>query len=181
MLSPKPYYRIKADGICIYVSVEVTNPLYAKVSLLVANLFFLFVAWIAIIERIPGLLLITILILVFLVRYTLWNFYGRENLIITKKAFSYQHEFGFFKTSQKTIKIDNRVVLEPHEQGQFRGAKQWQLNFISYREDDDLPFVLYAMSLYIPDDGLWRLEHLLDDMFTDVPGEDVAFPTIFLN
>lgn len=181
MLSPKPYYRITADGICIYVSVEVTNPLYAKVSLLFANLFFLFVAWIAIIEGIPGLLLVTILILIFLIRYTLWNFYGRENLIITKKALSYQQEFGFFKTPQKTVKIYNRVVLEPHEQGQFKGIKQWQLNFVSYREDDDLPFVLYAMSLYVPDEGLWRLEHLLDDLFTDNPADDVAFPTIFLN
>lgn len=103
----KDKFIINTDGVCVYVSVSVTNSLVGKILLLLANGIALTVLVLSVVEWIPALLLVTLVMLALLMRYTLWNLFGAENLIINTKSLSYQHDYGFWKTGYTTKDIIN--------------------------------------------------------------------------
>lgn len=52
-------------------------------------------------------IIFTIIILVFPVRYLLWNNYGEESIIINETSLSYSFNYGILKTTYKTINFEN--------------------------------------------------------------------------
>ena len=158
MKEPKP--RIFSDGICVYVSVSVNNSLVGKVALVVANAFILSVFVLSIKEWIPGLFICTTIFLIMLIRYTLWNFYGKENLIANTKSFSYQHDYGFFKTSYITKPVHARLILtnEEKEDGIY-------CTFITYRKTDNLPVEIYNMTFPVSEKDLQLINLLIEQLY----------------
>jgi len=167
------------DEVCIYVSTSANNPLWAKAVLLLADLLIVFIISFALIEWIPGLLLLNMVILFFLSRYTLWNIYGKEYLIISAKSFSYQHDYGFFRTNNTTKSI-NKLALKVTAIKQDGDEKWLRLLFHSY-DSLNLPVEIYSMSFYIPQHEIEHLNILINNTFLDEMSERYSLPTINLN
>ncbi|TWJ02376.1 hypothetical protein JN11_01348 [Mucilaginibacter frigoritolerans] len=55
------YNQIWTDGVCVYVSAKVSNPIFGKVLLLIADSMIISVAILAVKIRIPGLFLFSML------------------------------------------------------------------------------------------------------------------------
>jgi len=175
----KERIKIYSDEICIYVSIGVNNPLYGKVALILADALILSVLILAIVIWIPGLALVSLLFLFFLTKYTLWNIYGRENVIINTKNVTYQHDYGFFKTDYTILPINKGLSLKvapakPTEN------KELLIKMTSYN-DNDLPVEIYTMALSVPEDDVIRLNMLMKQLFVDKMAEEYMLPPIHLN
>ncbi|MCQ6960995.1 hypothetical protein [Mucilaginibacter aquariorum] len=170
---------IYSDEICIYISICANSPLYGKIALLIADLLILSVLIFAIVLWIPGLLLVSAFFLFFLGKYSLWNFYGKENLIINTKTISYQHDYGFFKPAYTVVPFNKILNLQVAPAKPIEN-KELLVKFSSYN-DDDLPIEIYTISLSIPEEDVRRLNTLVKQLFADKMADEYMLPHIHLN
>jgi hypothetical protein len=170
---------IYSDEICIYISICANSPLYGKIALLLADLLILCVLIFAIVLWIPGLLLVSALFLFFLGKYSLWNFYGKENLIINTKTVSYQHDYGFFKTAYTVVPFNKTIKLQVAPAKPIE-SKELLVKIWSYN-DNDLPVEVYTTSLTISEEDVIRLNTLIKQLFVDKMADEYMLPHIHLN
>jgi len=173
--------QIWTDGVCVYVSAKVSNPILGKIALVIADAMILSVAILAIKIRIPGLLLFSMLPLFFLAKYTLWNFFGRETLIINTKSFSYQHDYGVIKMAFVTKKIANKIIVKALPVETDDTENPLQLSFISYHKENDIPFEVYHTSLYFSEKEAIYINSLIQQLFIDELSKNNEFPAVYLN
>src|ERR1700761_486593 len=93
--------RIFSDDVCIYVFANTNHALWRKAILILASLFMFSVVCFSLAIWLPDLTILSLIIGFMVLRYSLWNIYGEENLIINTKSLSYQHGYGFFRTGYK--------------------------------------------------------------------------------
>ncbi|MES2064319.1 MAG: hypothetical protein V4456_20550 [Bacteroidota bacterium] len=171
--------KIYSDEICVYVSIGVSNPLYGKIALVLADAIILSVLILAIVIWIPALALVSTMFLFFLTKYTLWNLYGRENVIINTKTVSYQHDYGFFRTGYTTVPFKKGLSLKV---GPAKPAENKELLLlISSYNDNDLPVDIYTTTLSMPEDDVIRLDTLMKQLFVDKMADEYMLPPIHLN
>lgn len=175
----QPASLIYTDGICIYISVKVTNPLVGKVVLVLANLMVLFPVILGITEGILAMTLAFGAFFLILLKYTLWNFWGRENIIVNTKSVSYQHEYGVFKTNYTTKSLFGRLLIEYFDNKKEPGCVNCR--FISYSEITDVPFEIYTMVFPLSQKDVDKLRTYLDKLFIDHLSDGLGMPHISLN
>ncbi len=85
---------------------------------------------------------------IWLVRNYLWNRYGKEYLIISKKSFSYYYDYGLIQTKKTTFKCNDLVIkiVKLNEE-----HKKSTLAFFRFNEENDLQEEMHPTSVYIPD------------------------------
>lgn len=77
----------------------------------------------------------------------LWNFYGKELIIISKKSLSYNYDYGFYKTRLNIIPINQlRVYTENITDKKNVLSK---IAFTDYSAEDDLPEDIHKTTLYL--------------------------------
>lgn len=177
---------IKTDGVCLYVSTEVRAERTGKLMLLVLNLLIWtgIVALIANVEdRAIGEALLLLLIMgvirhYTLGKYTLWNFFGKESFINTK-SFSYQHDYGFYRTNL-TTKDFTRLRVEYRNLREEKGTLSGKLFFFHYNERE-LPELLFETTLLIPQKYAECIIAGINELFADRMAEKYQFPYPSLN
>jgi hypothetical protein len=174
------HFQISFDGLCIYVCLAVENPLPGKIALVMADLFILGVFFVAACWWIPLLALVSLTFLILLMRFTLWSFFGRENLIISKMAVCYQYDYGLIRMPQVTRKLSKALRLAYDSHWLDKDVIKVKLNLVSY-DENDLPVLVHQVALPVTVQQAGQFDDLLKQLFMDNRPDDHAMPVINLN
>jgi hypothetical protein len=101
------------NNVCITIKSKVS--LAFRIFFITCNLALLGLIILAVILHIPAFALAAVILLLFSLRYTLWNLYGREKLTISKRLVTYSHSCLFFKTHLHTKRIGKKLTVVPYE------------------------------------------------------------------
>lgn len=117
----------------------------------------------------------TFLVFYLLGRYTLWNLYGREIIQITTKQFSYQFDYGWYKTEMKHIEFIRLSTDYPNKEipiGKFEFTLD---NGLEDEHSEEWGFVNHSTfnhetTVELPKTELARLDAHLSLLFKMEPG-----------
>lgn len=145
-----------SDGINLYSIFKVEASKTGKIilSICIIILLVVFVLVISTIEKqyiasaVLPILIFSGFMIIFPVRYLIWNLYGKENLIVNTKSISYFYDYGFFKTNLKTIffyKLGTgfQFVREDEE------GEKGRLLFYNYNKESNLPELIHQTSVLL--------------------------------
>lgn len=172
--------QLTYDDVCVYATTLVKATSSAKFILAFINLLFLGIIVLFLVTQVFVGALFFFGLEIFIIKYTLWNLFGEERLIINTKAISYQQHYGFFTTSFQRIELHKRVVVLPYDQIVDGAKKSTKFLFQSYN-DHDLPYVVYHSVLNIPEADFEELLRKIDQMFLDEMTTSYEMPTIYMN
>ncbi|MBL4642981.1 MAG: hypothetical protein JKY44_05260 [Flavobacteriaceae bacterium] len=166
--------NINSDGINVYVIMEIRIHNGLKVVLVGVTItvivLLVFLLSMLDVKEEPKLIFpmvtIPLLVFYFLVRYTLWNLFGKENLIINTKSISSNFEYGWYKTNLKTILID-RLGFGQEFVREFELVKYGNLNLYNYDKLTHLPEVIYSTSIELTLDEIKEIENKISEIFID--------------
>ncbi|WP_121810967.1 hypothetical protein [Mucilaginibacter kameinonensis] len=175
----QPKSEIFSDGICVYVSVNVSNPFIGKLALVFANLLILTVIGLGVVWHIPGMVICFGLLFVLLAKYSLWNFFGWENLIINTRSVSYQRDYGLFKTRYIIKRLQSRLIISHSLYKPNPGCIL--RSFGSYKQVDNTPFEIYNMTFPMAEADAKYLNTLIEKLFIDDMSRRYDLPQIILN
>ena len=85
-------------------------------------------------------------------RYTLWNLFGEERLIVSTKAINYQHHFGFFNTPWKPEKF-NKIYLAFRKTHEIENQTYGKLDFIT-DDENGVHTMLYSTSIAVSEEEI---------------------------
>lgn len=175
----KPKSEIYSDGVCVYVSVSVSNPFIGKLALVFANLLILTVIGLGIAWQIPAMVICFLLLFMLLAKYSLWNFFGQENLIINTRSVSYQNDYGLFKTRYVIKRLQSRLIIS---HSLYKASPGCVLcSFGSYKQVDNTPFEIYSMTFPMTEADAKYLNTLIEKLFIDDMSKRYDLPQIILN
>jgi hypothetical protein len=132
----------------VNLSIEAETSVQVKATLLFFDMIGLLILFTSIFEWLLGLLIMGILWSVLFGSLTLWNFFGRETITITKKALTYQQYYGFYKTNPEHKPIHRALNISLIPVPEKSGQPHYQLIFESYNAQQ-LPEEIYRSSLSI--------------------------------
>ncbi|MNR02609.1 hypothetical protein D3C85_1184650 [compost metagenome] len=173
-------FIIDSDGICLFITLTLRTHLFGKLTLIFLNLAVAGIAIMAVTEGIPALDIVSVLILLFLIRYSLWNFYGKEHLTINTKSIRYQHEYGFFKTTAQTNKIGKSLMVQAQNIYQSGKSKQVRLVFISH-DENDFPEEIYHVAIPITQKNANSVVRGINLLYMDKVTDNYSLPPIHMN
>lgn len=174
----KHTFLIRTDGICVYASIGIRIALIGKIYLMVMHAAALLVIGVALKEWIPMLLLVALLFEGWLLKYTLWNLFGKERLIINTKSISFQYDYGFFKTDYVTREIHRMLDIRLSETD-LKSDRRY-LHFLSCNEND-IPLEIYSAALTVTEGEGERLAMQVKQLFVDTFTEQYELPPIHMN
>jgi hypothetical protein len=168
------------DGICVYATSKIKLNLVAVVILTVANLVLLAVITLFAIEGLPLPSIVFGLAELFIIKYTLWNFFGEERLIINDKSLSYQQHYGFFTTALHTITFNKKIWIIDYDKVIQADTCYVKFKFQSY-DKNSLPEIIYHSVLNITEADFKNFLQYTDRLFIDDLVSKHAMPEINLN
>lgn len=171
---------LRYDGICVYATSKVKPNLVAIMILTFVNIGLLTVITLFAIESLPILVLVFGLAELFIIKYTLWNFFGEERLIINDKTLSYQQHYGFFTTTLNTIAFNKKIWIKDYDRVNQGNISYVKFLFESY-DKNSLPEVIYHSVLNITEADFKKFLQYIDKLFIDDLVREHAMPEIHLN
>jgi hypothetical protein len=171
---------IDHDGLNVRLFMKVESTKMGKISMIFVNLIGLALLGIALEEWLLGLLAMAALWLIFFGWITLWNFFGKELVIINTKSLSYQHTYGFYITPLETKKINRAMNISLLPAGETKGTPHYNLVFESFNEND-LPEELYRTALPISEDELTLLKKYIRRLYFEKVSPDFVSQSYLLN
>ena len=175
--------NIHTDGINVYVTSQVRSHPAGKwivtlFTVLVGCLLLFIFAKIDPVKHgaaIIPLFLVSFLFYYFIVRYTLWNWFGKEHLIINTKSVSTQLDYGWYRTNLKTMNfsrlgLSSEIIQKTDEQS------FGKIYFFNYREEDNLPEEIYQTAILLPEQQLEEIKDLIWLLFEPVTPTLNQFP-----
>lgn len=103
-------------------------------------------------ERIILIFIYLIAVILFPIKYAIWNVFGKEILILNKKSFSHQYNFGFISTNLKTISFGEDLTISFQELIIDKNEKFGKIYFYEDDEVTGLPKLIHNTSIRIPED-----------------------------
>ncbi|SHG39422.1 hypothetical protein [Pedobacter caeni] len=173
-------FMIDSDGICLFITLTLRPSLPGRLILIFLNAVLAGIITVAAIHEIPALLIVSALIFLLLIRYSLWNFYGKEHLTINTKSIRYQHEYGFFKTTAQTNKIGRSLMVEAQNIYQSGKSKQVRLVFVSH-DENDFPEEVYHVAIPITQKNANAVIRGINLLYMDKVTDDYSLPPIHMN
>ncbi|MNY50835.1 hypothetical protein D3C86_1863760 [compost metagenome] len=116
---------------------------------------------------------------VLLFRYSLWNLYGLETIVLKKNALSYQHHYGFLKMPLRTVNITKNLRVIPFHENFQAGNKAMKLIFESIDERLQ-PVNLYQTSLSVSNTDYKRFMNSFNKLYKQHP-EEYVLPLLQMN
>jgi len=180
--------KLNTDGTNVYATLYVKARRPGLIILTVINLLLIslviFFASTVQLDQNPSvifpLIIFGLLIIVFPLRYLLWNSYGKEQLIITKKSLSFSYDYGLFQTNLKTFE-HNRLGLAFEEVRKSDCQSIGRLMFIRYDEKTDLPETIYQTTILLSMEHLEEIEVAIGDLYQQQLNEEFSFYPTSLN
>lgn len=164
--------EIVSDGANVYCTLSVKANIKGKI-ILGACVIFLVILHITLFssltqeelkEFILPLFIFGALIIIFPVRYFIWNLYGKEHLIINTKSVSHRYDYGLVSTSLKTH-VYNRLGTGYELVRQINQIEHGRLIFYTYNDENGLQELLFQTSVLINLEELIELDQAIDSLF----------------
>lgn len=168
--------KITSNGICTYVTILVKPKATGIMLLLFVNMANAAVIYFAFTQNILALLFISLAVATFLIKYSLWNLMGKENLIISTKTITYQNDYGFFKTQYLSKELNTFLDLQSEPAMEEKGMPQYKLQFISC-DERGIPVVIYTTNLPVTEQDRETLRSHINHLFIDKESDQ---PPIFV-
>jgi len=172
--------KFSYDGVCVYVTTTVKAGITAKIILSFINLVLLGIIIFFTFEHIVIASIVFSGFELLVIKYTLWNLFGEERLIINTKSLNYQQHYGFFTTSLHTINFNKKIIIRPYEEVFEADVKYSKFLFESY-DENNLPVVIYHTVLNITEEDFVKLVRQIDQLFLDEMVTSNEMPAIYLN
>lgn len=173
-------YKIAKDSINLYVTLEINPSKRRKFFLFFCILLMISVpiSLITIIDSEPQdfiipIPIISFLIFYFIIRYFLWNIYGKENIIINNKTISYNRDFGLYQTkytSNHYYKLDFAIEHVKKD----NNVELGELIFINFSEETQLSEVIFQTSILIELKELEKLRQEIELHLYDIDKDKLA-------
>jgi hypothetical protein len=147
--------QVHSDGICVYIDTKVKSAIIGKIILIVFNIvlwsFYLFFALSTHGNEVKGLFLPLVLIPIILIfilgRYTLWNLWGKELIRINTKNITFQRSYGIITTNENQISL-YRLGWTYSKIRFFKGLEYGKLFFYNY-DKNDIPKLVFENTILI--------------------------------
>ena len=160
----KDQVYINSDGVNVYANIAVkAHPVGKAILLPLVGLLciaFILFACTTPVEDIARAIVPVLVLGAFIVfvplRYLLWNFLGKEYLIITSKTVSHAYHYGLFTTRLKS-KNYGRLSMEFRPEREANGTELGKLAFINYNEVTGLPEELHRTTVLAPKEEIEAL------------------------
>lgn len=173
-------YKLTKDSVNLYLTLEI-NPSYRRrIFLLFCILFMILIpiSLITVVNTEPQNLIvpasfISFIIFYFIIRYFLWNIYGKENIIINNKTITYNRDFGLYQTkytSNHYYKLDFATELVKKD----NNVELGDLVFINFSEETLLPEVIFQTSILIEVHELKKLQQEIELHLFDIDKSKLA-------
>lgn len=158
------------DGVNFHLHSKVKIPNWMKAGLILLNsalcLFLIFLASESIGEFESGRNLIMIVIgflalwFYTLGRYSLWNLFGEEDIIINSKAIHWTYNYGFFSIN-RNVSFSKIIWYYYYEEREFEGQKWSKLFFDIQNEETNLRENVFESTVLIK-------EEIAKEVFTQI-------------
>ncbi|SFO12270.1 hypothetical protein SAMN05421741_12128 [Paenimyroides ummariense] len=182
------------DGVNLYLEFTVKTKLIGKLVLsLFILLCFIVIFYLTISsskdennnsEFITAAIIFTFVLIVFPVRYLIWNCYGKEFLIINDKSLSYYYSYKFLETNLKT-KLINELSIAIEVVKEDENYKYGRLIFYNINEETKLNEFLFQTSVLLKYENLEIIRKEILDLFFDNYFKEInnkkLFSDIYLN
>ena len=165
---------VYSDGNSVY-AISKMQDIYGRIGsafqiilLVISFTFFSFIAKIysqAIFIVIALILGGTLISIAFLKSF-LWGLWGKESLIITKHAISYQYGYGIFKSKVKTIPFDGLGSGIRHSHRNLYSASGYYFIFYNHPQKERIPETLYCTRIPLGIENLRRLDEEIHAIFS---------------
>ena len=163
---------IFSDGRTVYITLESKVRPVIKWILIGLNIafysgilaLFVFLPSEELIKAIIPMTLLTGVVFYKLTRSMLWNVFGKERIQITKETFSYQQDFGFYKTALVTGPIEYGITIAPEETLVYQDEKYLTLHFYTY-DEHEVPSLMYISGIKTPAKNYKLIIDLLNDLY----------------
>lgn len=141
-------FKVNYDGTSLSATITVQPSLALKISLYLLNILLIAVILLFTVGGIGVIVLFIVAFEILFLRYSIWNLYGSEHIILKEDTFSCQQFYGFFKLPVKIFKINKSIRVIPFHENFQAGNKAMKLIFESY-DDYNEPVNLYQTALGI--------------------------------
>ena len=125
-------FNLDFDGTTIYINVKSKISLNSRIFLVSCNLLLFSLMGIAVFEQIPALMFGTFMLMGFLLRYTIWNIYGQETLVINTRIIAYRKIYLFYKTKLTTKRVGDKINVISYQVHGNRENKLVKVIFETY-------------------------------------------------
>lgn len=173
-------FDIRYDGVCLYLSIKTQASVYAKLILCLLNIMLISLIILSITVQIVALAIFLVALFLLLIRYTAWNFWGGEYVIINSKTISYQYDYGFLITAMTTKKIGKVLHSEKLVVHQYGKPEQQTIVFSTY-DENELPETIYQLAIPISDKDAESVLLGVNIVFLDKVADDYSLPPLYLN
>lgn len=173
-------FSIDSDGVCLSINASLSTPLTGKLILIFLNLLNAGLLVFAIIEEVVPLALFIAAIFLLLIRYSLWNFYGKEYLTINTKSLRFQYDYGFFRTNPQIKKIGRNLSLQATNVYQMGRKTQLQVIFVC-SDENDFPEEIHRMAIPISKKNADELVKLVHMIYIEKITNEYSLPPIYMN
>lgn len=182
------------DGVNLYLEFAVKTKLIGKLFLsLFILLYFIVIFYLTInsskdennnSEFITAAIISTFVLIVFPVRYLIWNCYGKEFIIINNKSLSYYYSYKFLETNLKT-KLINELSIAIEVVKEDETDKYGRLIFYNISEETNLNEFLFQTSVLLKYQDLELIRKEIFNVFFDEHFKELnsknMFKEIYLN
>lgn len=168
------------DGVCIYITISAKPTILTRIILSLVNIFLLGMIVLFLMEDVAIAALAFCAFEFFVFKYTLWNLFGKEKIIINTRSLSFQLHYGIFTTPSKTTVLNKRILLGPYDEIVQDDQKLLKILVQSYNEHN-LPTLIFQSVLFIISSDFERVALLLHQLYLDEMVEEIGMPQIYLN
>lgn len=176
---------IDFDFLNVYVKSKIPTHKYVKAVLIIFNFSsFIGLLWVAAAFAIqndkpsPILFLLPFGYFFVIGKYFLWNSFGEEIYVVSSTHISYQHGYGFWRTTLKTSTYS--FITINNADTEIKDDDLVHLTFIKYTPEK-LQEPIFTTNISIKHSDSQRIFNRLNEMKIDEFGEEVNFPKIYAN
>ncbi|MBD8489699.1 hypothetical protein IFO69_13160 [Echinicola sp. CAU 1574] len=165
------FLKIETNNVNVYLTFTPNPPLVLKLILITFCLI-VFTAPVFIIINVEeseigkfilGMSIYYLLMFLSLGRYTLWNIFGEERLIVSTRSISHQHHYGFFDTNLKTQKFDT-IYIQFQKTNTVNDIDYGKIEFYSQDENGILT-ILYETTIIVSEDKIKESINDIEKLF----------------
>lgn len=150
------HFKIEKSDDTLFVEISVKPKFYAyllfMMTFLALTIPFLVLDFKIIdIDMIFTIIVFTTIMILFPLKYTLWNILGKENLIINTKSISYQYNYGFISNNLQSVTYNKLSVRF----GEILTAKEKTCGKVYFYNEDEytgLNKLIHHTSVFVTDD-----------------------------
>lgn len=182
----KDILELRTDGVNLYLTLKVRPNYYGIFITILLIILLLLVPIFAFSNHegkemgslFFGLVIMPIAGIIFLLKTLFWNLFGVEHLVLNSKTFSYQYEYGFFVTQEKTQKV-TKLIFDFEETKETEEFQYGYVHLFDFDEETDLQNHIYKFNQLISEEDFDDLVFYYSQLVN--PLKNDGFDTIHLN